>query len=339
MIIADEVFSHGSASDPTAQNEIGTVAVLEWNVLPWKAWNGFLLKNVLGQSGLRIEIDPFLEFPSAQIEQICESFTTVCFHIDLSVRRGLTLRIRELTERFVEQGVYVVNGLVQDIRKSKLHAHLEAIGLPSLKASPAGSPDEILFVKTELNYGGNLERQLSPEMIAAAGLKTLISPTIGSDRYKTVERSQLEKTIWTDPALVVERFVTNTENSFYRAYFSGEQVIIVKAFAAGTIKKLSDDPRDINYVSELGFLKAGTGHVAISEALQRDVATFIENTPVEFGCIDIVHDGHDHHYIIDLNLTPSCGTDGNAELDSFLRMGITDRQRRKQCRFRDSPLA
>ena len=327
MVSTGKADNHGASGDKVA-------------VLEWQAWVGFLLKHVLGKHAVRIKTDPFREFPSAQFERVCDSFTTVCFQINLSVRGRLPLRIRDLTNRFVERGVYVVNGLVQDIRKSTLHAHLAAIGLPSLKAARSGSPDEILFVKTDLNYGGDLERWLPPESIAAVGLEHLISTDVGAYRYKTVERGMLQEGIWADAALVVEKYVTNDEDSFYRVYFSGRQVIIVKAFAPGIIKKLSSDPRDTNFVTDLEHLKAGTDKLPISATLKRDVATFVENTPVEFGCIDIVHDGRDRHYVVDLNLTPYAGTRAHdAFLNSFLQSGITNPSRRKVKRFLDSPLA
>ena len=66
----------------------------------------------------------------------------------------------------------------------------------------------------------------------------------------------------------------------------------------------------------------------------------LENTPVEFGCIDIVHDGRDQHYIIDLNLTPYAGTRAHdAYLTDFLRMGITDPHKRKRAVSIRTPLA
>lgn len=314
----------------------GTVAVVEW-----QAWDEFLLTNVLGGAALRIETDPFREFPPGQFERVCESATAVCFQINVSVRGRLPLRIRELTDRFVERGVYVVNGLAQDTRKSALHAHLEAIGLPSLRAAPSGSADELLFVKTDLNYGGELERWLWPEYLAAAGLAPLISADIrGAYDYRAAERGRLQEGIWTDPSLVVERYVGNAENSFYRVYFSGRQVIIVKAFAPGIVKKLSCDPRDTNFMTDLESLRAGTDDLPISAALKRDVATFLEHTPVEFGCIDFVHDGHDAHYVVDLNPTPYDGAQvPTGELYDFLRWGITSPPRRKPSRFVNSPLA
>jgi hypothetical protein len=308
-------------------------------VLEWRAWDGFLLTNVLGGQAVRIETDPFREFPSAEFDHVCDSFSIVCFQINLSVRSQLPLRIRDLTNRFVERGLYVVNGLVQDIRKSTLHTHLEAIGLPSLKAARSGSADEILFVKTNLNYGGELERWLPLETIAATGLEQFISSDIGAYHYKTVERGMLEESIWTDPAIVVEKYVTNDKDSFYRVYFSGKQVIIVEAFAPGIIKKLSGDPENTNFMVDLKSLKAGTDDLPMSATLKRDVVTFVEKTPVEFGCIDIVHDGNDNHYVVDLNLTPYAGNRGyDDRLDNFLRLGITDPSRRKVGSSLDSPL-
>lgn len=308
-------------------------------VLEWRAWSGFLLTNVLGNYAVRIPTDPFREFPPEQFDRVCDSFPIVCFHINLSVRSRLPLRVRDLTDRFVERGVYVVNGIVQDIRKSTLQTHLEAIGLSSLKAARSGPADEILFVKTDLNYGGDLEKLLSPESIAATGLEHFISTDIGAYHYKTVERGVLQESAWTDPSIVIEKYVTNDEDSFYRVYFSGKQIIIVKAFASGVIKKLISDPRNTNYVLDLESLKAGTDDLPLSVKLQQDIATFVENTPVEFGCLDIVHDGQDNHYIIDLNLTPYAGAGGEDEdLDGFLRLGITKPSQRKRTRFLDSPL-
>jgi len=313
----------------------GAIAVLEW-----RAWDGFLLRHVLGEKAVRIETDPFRELPSAQLDSLCDSFTTVCFQINLSVRNRLPLQIRELTNRLVKRGVYVVNGLVQDIRKSTLHAHLEIIGLSSAKATPSGSADEVLFLKTNLNYGGELERSVPAEDIAAGGLEHLVSKDIGAYHYQTVARGMIEDGIWTDQTIVVEKYVTNDENSFYRVYFSGGQIIIVKAFALGIIKKLSGDPRDTNFVTDLEALKAGTDGLPISETLKKDVATFVELTPVEFGSIDIVHDSRGHYYIIDLNLTPYAGTRPHDRfLTNFLRMGITDPTRRKAEIFLDSPLS
>ena len=309
-------------------------------VLEWRAWEGFLLTHVLGDDAERIEVDPFRELPSEVFERICDSFTTVCFQINLSVRSRLPLRIRDLTNMFVERGVFVVNGFVQDIRKSSLQTHLEAIGLPSVKVTPPGPAHEVLFVKTDLNYGGDLERWLPPESIAAAGFENLVSADVrGAYYYKTALRETLPAEIWNDPAIMIEKYISNSENSFYRVYFAGDRIIIVHAFSPGVIKKLSNDPRDTNYVSDVNHLKAGTDELGINATLKRVVVTFIEQTAVEFGCLDIVHDGNDNYYIIDLNLTPYAGRNPiDPFLTDFLREGLRNPTQRKLSDFVNSPL-
>ena len=309
-------------------------------VLEWLAWEGFLLAHVLGDDAERIKVDPFRELPSEQFDRICDSFSTVCFQVNLSVRSGLPLRIRDLTNRFVERGVFVVNGFVQDIRKSTLQTHLEAIDLPSVKVTPSGPSHEVLIVKTDLNFGGEPERQLPLESIAASGFEHLVSPNIrGAYWYKTVLREMLPAEIWSDPSIAIERYISNAEDSFYRVYFSGERVIIVEAFSPGVIKKLSNDRRDTNYVSDLEHLKAGKDELEISATLKRDLVTFIEQSAVEFGCLDIVHDGNDNYYIIDLNLTPYAGLRPiDPFLTNFLREGLGARPQRKLSDFVASPL-
>lgn len=309
-------------------------------VLEWLAWDGFLLAHVLGDDAERIEVDPFRELPPEEFDRICDSFSTVCFQINLSVRSRLPLRIRDLTNRFVERGVFVVNGFVQDIRKSTLQTHLEMIGLNSVKVTASGPSHEVLIVKTDLNFGGEPERQLPLERIAANGYENLISPNIrGAYQYKTVLREMLPAEIWNDPSITIEKYVSNAEDSFYRVYFSGERVIIVKAFAPGVIKKLSTDPRDTNYVTDLEHLKAGTDELEISETLKRDLVTFLEQSAIEFGCLDIMHDGNDNHYIVDLNLTPYAGRRPiDPFLTNFLRVGFGSPPQRELSDFVASPL-
>lgn len=297
------------------------------------------MTQVLREAALRVEVDPFRPFPEEDFERVCDAASTVCFHINLSVRAPLAMGTRALSERFQERGLHVVNGRVQDIRKSSLHRHLEAIGLLSPGASQDGPPDEVLFLKTDLNHGGSLERWLPPETIEACGYQPLISADMGPYQYRALHRAELTDEAWQDPALAVEKFIHNYEHSFYRAYFSGKNVIIVKAHAPQTIKKIAGDPRDICYLSDLPTLRAGTDDLPISERLKRDVLTFVEASPVEYGCVDILHDGRDNHYVVDLNLTPYAGSaPGNESLNDILRAGMTHPGGRKASGPQNGPL-
>ena len=196
----------------------------------------------------------------------------------------------------------------------------------------------MLFVKTELNHGGAKEKTLSPELQKRIGLEGLLTDT-GPYDYRIDTRTNICTDVWTNPALVVERYIDNSEGSFYRVYFCGKQFVIVKAYASEIIKKIAADPRDTNYVSELDYLKDGTDELPISPRLKSEVATFIDKTPLEFGCLDIVHDDRENYTIVDLNLTPSADSgDPDEQLSKFLKLGITEACQRKICGVTSSPM-
>ncbi|MEM7429490.1 MAG: hypothetical protein AAF441_25740, partial [Pseudomonadota bacterium] len=176
----------------------------------------------------------------------------------------------------------------------------------------------------ELNYGGEMEKTLPPDLRNRMVRPAAVCREMHALSYKAAARKDLAPSIWSDPSLTVERYIDNAEGSIFRAYFCGSQVIVVKAHDRSLIKKMCGDVRDINYAGSLDQVRAGTDRLPLSARLKRDIARFLDHTPVDFGCIDIVHDGEDNHYIIDLNPTPYA-RDGapNEDINSFLRLGLT----------------
>jgi hypothetical protein len=308
--------------------------IFEW---PEPSGNS-LLSGVLGGLAERVWVDPFRDLASQPLGDACGDAEVVCFHVDLTLRRGLRLDIAGWSRRLEAEGRYVVNGRVQDISKRSLARHLKAIGLPTCAATRRGPADEPLFVKTNLNYGGRKESRLPPEVVDAAELSGLISAEVGAFSYRVLPRKDVPAGLWSDPAHAIERYVTNSHDSFVRAYFSGVQIIMVVAYAPGPIKKLRGDPRDTNYVTDIGHLKGGAEDFELSDALKSTVCRFVERTPVEFGSIDLVHDDDGHYYVIDLNTTPSGGEGADPELNEHLRLGITEPEYRKATARKDSPL-
>jgi hypothetical protein len=307
-------------------------------LLEWPEPGNSLLSTVLGDLVDRVQVDPFRDDISQSLEEACRDAEIVCFHIDLTLRRGLPLQVANLSRRLRDQGRFVVNGDLQDISKVALAKHLKSIHLPTCEATRRGPADEALFIKTNLNFGGRKEKTLPSEIIESSNLATLVSREIDSYSYRTLARKDVPDDAWADRALFIERFVTNPADSFVRAYFSGVQIIMVVAYARGPIKKLAGDPRDTNYVTNLEHLKGGAEDFALSDSLKATVCRFVEETPVEFGCIDIVHDDLGRYYIVDLNPTPSGGVGMDHELNEYLRLGITDPDCRKGPGWAESPL-
>ena len=298
-------------------------------VLEWPEPGDSLLSGVLGDLARRVEIDPFRKQSAQSLDDICRDAEIICFHVDLTLRRGLQLGIARWTRRLLKQGRYVVNGLVQDISKKSLASHLRRIHLPTCNATKRGPGDEALFVKTNLNYGGRKEKILPPEVIEATKLSELISAEIDSYSYRVSARRDIPQDLWADRAVTIERYVRNSQETFVRAYFSGVQIVIVVAHAPGPIKKLCGDPRDTNYITDIDHLRGGAKDFKLSDSLKSMMCRFVEETPVEFGCIDIVHDDFDNYYIIDLNTTPSGVGATDPELNEYLRHGITNPALRK----------
>jgi hypothetical protein len=306
-------------------------------IVEWPEPGHSLLSRVLGDLADRVEVDPFRDGHAKLEDWISCRSEIVCFHVDLTLRRGLKLKIAKWSRQLEEQGRFVVNGFVQDISKRSLARHLRKIGLPTCIATRRGPADELLFVKTNLNYGGRKEKTLPPEILGAARLAGWISP-VGPYSYHVLARKDVPPGLWNDRAHIIEKFVTNSQDSFVRVYFSGVQIVIVVAYAPGPIKKLCGDPRDTNYITSIDHLKEGASDFDLSDSLKATVCRFVEETPVEFGCIDLVHDDFDHYYIIDLNTTPSGAAEVDVELNEYLRVGITDPAWRKAICRRDSPL-
>ena len=306
-------------------------------VLKWQTCTG-LFRFILGDEADIIDVDPFSECSTELFERLCRDYSIVCFQIDLSHFRTLPIAPQSLSRRLRKQGLHVVNGRILDIRKSALHQHLETIGLNSPRALEQGDPEERLFVKSNLNFAGVMESGLAPGLQKQLGFDRLL-PDIGPYDYHILRRKDLAEQVWHDPTLVVEKFISNVEDSFYRVYFCGKQIVVVKGYTAARIKKIADDPRDTNYVSELDYYLDGSDGLPLSPQLKAQVGGFIHKTPVEFGCLDIMHDGKETYTVVDLNLTPSAdGGDPSPRLSAFLKLGVTLPAQRKVSRQIDSAL-
>jgi hypothetical protein len=205
-------------------------------------------------------------------------------------------------------------------------------------ATENGPADEELFVKTNLNYGGRKEKRIPPEVAETSRMTAYMTEETGAYTYRVLKRKDVPAKLWNDSAHFIERFVTNSDDSFVRVYFAGVRIVIVKAYAPTAIKKLVGDPRDTNYVTDIVHLESGAEDFELSDTLKATVGSFVKKTPVEFGCIDLVYDDFDHYYVVDLNMTPSGGRGTDAELNDYLQLGITDPAYRKSVECTDSPL-
>ncbi len=301
-------------------------------VYHWHAWEGYLISHLVADY-CHIAAD-YDDKPEKLLRQLTPNIKAVLFQINLSRSADFPQCRSELVMALQARGIKVLNTLISDISKHHLHYLLDYAGLRSAKAGKLGNSDERLFIKSNLNWGGGPEQRLPNEI--KHRLIENNTPRISRwDEYAILKRSEIPLAYWQDNSVVIEKYIENTDNSFYRMYCFGDSIVIVKAHSQSIIKKIGNHPRDTNYHLDRQTL-LNASH-ALPEDLLITLSTFITKFPLDYFCLDVVHD-HERHYIIDLNLTPYSGSDeGNSAEAEFLRTGFDKfisniRQQEKQAK-------
>jgi len=293
-------------------------------IYQWHAWNGFLISHLTAdycqmQAGYEDDISHVARYLTPNIR-------AVLLQVNLSTSACFPARRPQLIQALKARKLVVLNTEVDDISKRALHQLLEKAGLPSAKASENGPAEQFLFIKSNLNWGGGAEQRLPVEIREKLGVQppALIQSW---DSYYTIKRRDIRPELWSDPTIVIENYIANAENSFYRIYGFGDAIVIVKAHSDALIKKISGHPDDKNLMfSKRQLAERKTG---LADGLQATIQTFITHYPLAYFCLDIVHDTK-NYYIIDLNLTPYAGVNqqSSAAVD-FLCQGAHGYIKRK----------
>lgn len=282
----------------------------------WQAWEDFYLSHLVDPA---CQIQAHYEEDFQSIDRhLKPNIRAVLFQINLSRADLFPERRRHMVGMLRRRGLVVLNTEVQDITKHNLHRMLKHAGLSALDASRSGPKDEMLFLKTNLNFGGMNEKRLPPSL-RRIFLPSPPCPIRGWDAYFVAKRCNVPPAYWSDPSIVIERYIANSEDSFYRVYGFGDAIVVVEGRAPQLIKKLlgrRDEPHFLLTRRQLLSQKT-----ALPRELQGVLKRFIAHYPLAYFCLDLVHDGH-RHYIIDLNLTPySDPRRQTPEIKAFLTRG------------------
>lgn len=293
------------------------------SVYVYRSWDGFLAQRLFPDAHL-VSWEP-ADTATRVIKGLSRNTRIFFFHLDFSDSRRVPLDRSELLSRLSDMNVAVWNGYYSNLSRRALQSTLRQLGLPAAAAGAAGSPEEILIVKTDPNYGGQAEARLSQSERDRLGMEFKAKTMVGPWSYRILARAELAPELWFDSDVVIERYVSNSEGSFYRAYVSGEVVILVKAFSDSEIKKVNGDERDINCCFTRSEL-VGPVDEAIAtvfpSCLRNVISRFISSVSLKYCAIDIVHD-YTEYYIVDVNTTPwAGGREFPEEITSALRVGL-----------------
>lgn len=258
------------------------------------------------------------------VARLPEQATGFAFHINLTRSACLPVDRGVLVERLAATGIRPINAELVDISKRTVQRLCAEAGLPSAVASRDGDPNELLVVKTDCNYQAIKERSLSPDQRAAIGYDDLPHELLGHRPYEYLVtcRKDVANRVWSAEYLVVERFVTNRSDRFYRVYVAGNAVVVSRVVDRSPFKKMPVGiPRESFYfAADLtpveGAAPAEVARVAVH------ANRFAEAAHMDYGALDVVIDDEGGLFVIDANGTPHWGAGGHPKLLAYLADGL-----------------
>ena len=249
------------------------------------------------------------------------------WHVFLTYKSNIPQDRAALSLGLQERGIRTINEKVTDGSKRHTQAILSQLGLPTTIAAPEGDPDELLFFKSNYNFGGLAERRLTKELRDFFGIALPHQTTPLFKDYQLAERRRLSTKAFEIEDLFIERYVDNRSDVFYRAFVVFDAVVLSRLVCKGIIKKaLEADQRDDYFLSfsdaEAGFPSAPDD---TSRRIMGDLHSFCKAFGLEVGGLDILIDNQGVPHIIDANPTSYGGA--NCDQPGFmehLTQGLLD---------------
>jgi hypothetical protein len=288
------------ANSPSAMRDLRSPLLENCSVYEWHAWDGYMLPRIIPKAH-RLEAKP-LEPLDRILKRIPRSTTVFAFHLNFTKVHRFPLCRDELCSELSARGIRLLNASVVDISKKTVQSTCQALGLRSVLATRfVGSMDDLVIVKTNCNYGGYGEKQLSGDERRALGLP-LLCPLENRWDYRIVHRESLPDDWWEDPSLVVENYVCNSAGLKYRSYFVGNSHVLVATVADSLVMRLSTNRVQKIICTSRQSLQSGSVE-DYPVSLQVALVKLIDHMRLDFGAIDFVQDGAGEIYAVDVNTT------------------------------------
>jgi hypothetical protein len=299
-------------------------------VLEYHAWqdDGYAIR-VLEPHALAVRLRPG-ETAARVLADLPDDARTVVMHVDASRTDWVIADAPALWDALRRRGVRVLNAGATDIRKNTLHARCEAIGVPSARATCEGAPDERVIIKTNLNSAGAPERLLARRNgIGRQFAQELNAGMRDASDYRICRRDEVPATAWTDPTLVVERFISNPDGIYYRVHTVGRATCVAEIWNTLDVKKgTTGVVRRVNHF--YWTTAAGDKAVGPSHETAARVAALVRRVQdamgIDYGATDCVMDDTTGALVVvDVNKTPGAGSMADRpDIVEHLRRGFAD---------------
>jgi hypothetical protein len=277
----------------------GTLAVYQWN-----GWEGYLAADLFpGSARIRANFEDHPRDVLRGLPRGCESFL---FHLDCSRTARFPRKRHELIRALLDRGIRLVNEQVEDITKPFIQQLCQRLGLPTTALGGDIGPATPVIVKTALNHGGEPDGSLSPGERAYLGLPPDSQFVRGAQDYKVLAFEEVPESWFDDPALQVERFVSNRQQRWFRAFVWLDRMYLVEAVNPCPVKKMQTNTArvDRNFVRREGRYVPADTTPGVDETLLSTLAAVVDGMGLEFGTVDLVCSDDPAYYVVDVNSTP-----------------------------------
>jgi hypothetical protein len=270
-------------------------------VYEWRAWDTFLFP-VLFKSAIRIKGD-IAQKNKYILNKVKRSNSYFLFHVNLSDSSRFFEDKETLCQQLKSRNIKYLNKDVTNISKRFVQDTCLLLGLNTTRALQDGDPDDLLIIKTNDNFAGINESNLTDAQKVKLGI-TITSSNQNAE-YAVTKRRNIEQNIWSDSSRFIEHYISNTNNLYYRVYKINNRTAISEASEINLIKKMPDGIKRKNYYFDTLAEDSFDGERADIKELYFIIDKFCTHIKLDFGAIDVVRNDNDQFYIIDVNNTPT----------------------------------
>lgn len=288
-------------------------------IYEWMAWEGFFMPTLFNNS-VRIT-GCIYQNENEIISKVIANTGYFVFHINLTKTHNFIENRANLINILKEKGFKLINEGVLDTSKNWLQKACIENKINSTSAKISGDPDELLIVKTNFNYAGRSENKLTSREKEILSLSTKNYST--DLNYTIASRKNLPKDTWKNEILVVEKFINNVDNLFYRAHKLFYRIVLTEVIDENLIRKMPDGIKTTNYYFDLKQDNNSDENYKNFENLILQIECICKYGEIDFGAFDIVKSDSSEYFIIDINLTPYWGFSPHPAMFNFLSEALS----------------
>jgi len=283
-------------------------------------WRGYLFP-LIAPRATRLAVVPGENAAQVIARLPCRTMGAFAFHIDLTRTDDCPLERNAFLDMLHARSIRTINARVCDISKRAVQHICVRAGLHTTAAERTGDPAEMLIIKTDRNYGGEPESDLTAEQRTSLRIAEHDICHRADHGYEVLPRRAVPDITWYDRRFVVERYVDNAASLFYRVYFFLDRFAISEGIECARVKTIGRSERQ----RLLLFRVDCSNGIDMTPPLDlqgavRAAVRFAHVGQMEFGCLDIVRDDDGQFYVIDMNATPHWGRESELRIIQHLSL-------------------